>query len=55
LAGIIAGYPGHFVAYCKRFSGLWEQYNDLNTKVKHCTSHETITPIAVIYTIYEDD
>ncbi|KAL6258240.1 hypothetical protein P5V15_010170 [Pogonomyrmex californicus] len=46
-----------FIAYCKRLSGLWEQYNDLNTKVNSCTQNETINPIAAIYhaILHEDN
>lgn len=55
LVGVVAAYPGHFVAYCRRLSGLWEQYNDLNTTVKSCSHNETISPIAAVYIIYEDN
>jgi len=49
----VAG-PGHFVAYYKRFSRLWEQYNNLNTKVKSCSQNETINPVAAVYIIHKD-
>ncbi|XP_011645402.1 uncharacterized protein LOC105432334 [Pogonomyrmex barbatus] len=39
---VVAAYFGHFIAYCRQLSELWEQYNDLNTKINSCIQNETI-------------
>ncbi|KAL6258196.1 hypothetical protein P5V15_010124 [Pogonomyrmex californicus] len=33
LVVVVAAYFGHFITYCRQLLELWEQYNDLNTKI----------------------
>jgi hypothetical protein len=40
---------GHFVAYCRRASGKWQQYDDMQVKIGNCNADKLIEPHLAIY------
>ena len=42
---------GHYIAYCRRFDGQWEAYNDLCAKVVSKKPAHCVIPHVLIFTI----
>ncbi len=49
LVGIVAYTKEHFIAYCRRRSGVWEKFDDCNKNSYSVTSKETLVPHLIFY------
>jgi len=40
---------GHYIAYCRRIHGFWEEHDDLALKIKRCSESKIVKPHAILY------
>lgn len=51
LCGAIGYNARHYIAYCRRLSGIWRFYNDLLSSSEAIGDHSLIEPHGVFYLI----
>lgn len=55
LAGLVGYNSSHFVAYCRRYSGAWQVYNDLHENIEPGKSETKIEPHLAVYVRQQED
>lgn len=50
LRGVVGHFSGHFIAFCRRHTGVWEEYNDLNDKKAIISPKREVEVVILLYT-----
>lgn len=57
LTAVITYHPGgplgHYIAYCRRVHGFWEQYNDLLRNVQSVQDSIAVIPYLAVYILHK--